>query len=73
MPQFNMLIVNSEDTAGAKIETHVAGKPLREGDEYETYRCGDCKTNYRSVSRITTRGIVIKCGKINDEPHHRHH
>ncbi|NWG93664.1 MAG: hypothetical protein HXY21_14340 [Parvularculaceae bacterium] len=77
MPQFDMLIVDPKDVEGAKIETHQAGKPLKEGGGDETYRCGGCKTKLLvNVAHHDAHGAVVRCGKcgrINIEPHHHHH
>lgn len=77
MPQFDMMIVDAEDVAGMKVETHVAGKPLREGGGDEIYRCGICKTKLMvNVSHHDAHGAIIKCGKcgrINIDPPHDHH
>lgn len=77
MPQYDMMIVDPEDVAGAKIEKHQAGKPLKEGGGDETHRCGLCKTKLLAdVAHHDAHGLVIqcgKCGRLNIEPPHAHH
>ncbi len=74
MPQFDMILIDPAYAGGASIETHVAGKPLREGGGDETYRCGACKTKLLvNVAHRDAHGVVVKCGKcgrLNTEPHH---
>ena len=77
MPQFDMILIDEKAAKGATIETHTAGKPLKEGGGDETYRCGGCKTKLLvNVAHRDAHGVIIKCGKcgkINIEPHHHHH
>lgn len=74
MPQFDMIIINDDDTKDLDIEQHTAGSPLREGGGDETYRCGGCKTKiFVNVAHHDAHGAIVKCGKcgkVNTEPHH---